>query len=84
MYPAPLLGALIWIAGTLVLQSANAPAIPVNSNATDPVSVPPDEGNFVPSATVMLADPSKGTPLIVRGVVSLVAVAAFPVMLTPV
>ena len=46
-----------------------------------PVMVPPAKGSLVASATVMLAVPSKLTPLIARAVVSLVAVAALPVVL---
>ncbi len=44
-----------------------------------PVIVSPALATFVESATVMLAEPSKDTPLIVLAVASLVAVAALPV-----
>ena len=44
-----------------------------------PVIVSPDLTTLVESATVMFAEPSKDTPLIVLAVASLVAVAAFPV-----
>jgi hypothetical protein len=42
--------------------------------------VPPANGSFVESATVIFAEPSKLTPLIVRAVCSVVAVAALPVV----
>jgi len=44
-----------------------------------PVSVPPVNGSLVASATVMLAEPLKLTPLIVRAVCRVVAVVALPV-----
>jgi len=44
-----------------------------------PVSVPPASGNFVASATVIAAVPSKFTPLMARAVANAVAVEALPV-----
>ena len=49
-------------------------------NCAGPVTVPPVRGNLVLSATVMLAEPLNETPLIVRAVWSVVAVAALPVV----
>ena len=63
----------------------NAAVVPVNA----PVSVPPLRGSLVASATVMFAEPLNETPLMVRAVCRVVAVAALPVvfwlpaMLTP-
>ena len=42
-------------------------------NVTLPVTVPPDNGSFVLSATVMLEEPLNETPLIVLAVVSVSA-----------
>ena len=48
--------------------------------ARAPVNVPPVKGSLVESATVILAEPLNDTPLIVRAVCRVVAVAALPVV----
>ena len=64
-----------------VALNVAAVAVPVKVDVVPsklPVSVPPAKGSLVSSATVILAEPSKLTPLIVRAVCSVVAVVALP------